>query len=262
MLVAVFLHSTAEAACPSEPGCTTNWLNVPGDFTNPVNNFSMYLLGGRFNVDVLTGNGAWLGLGGTTALSTTGNQINFTATRFDQIGPGQGTSILNASFNHVVIGSAANLLGNPTTIYIDGAATGTLVDNASSTQGHWTLNTHLFADWGANTGIDLGVMPISTNATYSYHVGGSCIGSSCSGGNDATATGSLMDYRSGLAYLVAQGVIQNDPHGLNGLRVTFGLQGQDPLAAPSSVVPLPAAAWLLGSGLVGLLGFARKRNAS
>jgi hypothetical protein len=31
---------------------------------------------------------------------------------------------------------------------------------------------------------------------------------------------------------------------------------------PNAVVPLPAAVWLFGSGLLGLIGIARRRNAA
>ncbi len=253
----LFTVASANAAtCPSA-GCDTNWLNVPGDFANPVNNFTMYLLGGWFNIDGYStsgGVGKWTGVGGSNPLNTTGMQINFTATPFDHIGSGQGTSTLNASLNHVVIGSGT-LLGYATTIYIDGVATGTLVDNADSTRGHWMLNTHLYADWGRNQGIDLGVMPLTTDASYSYNVGCPTI-QNCTHYN-ATAIGSPMDYHSGLSYMVSQGIIQDGP--FPGFRLTVGLNGQDPLAA---TVPVPAAAWLMGSGLLGLGGFFRKRKVA
>lgn len=265
LLCAIFtaaIYSTANAACPTEPGCNTNWLNVPGDFANPVNNFSMYLLGGWFNIE--SGNvGNWHGIsgsetGGVTSINTLGNQINFTATPFNEVGPGHGTSTLNATLNHVVLGSG-DFFGFTATIYADGQATGSLIDNADSTQGHWTLNTHLYADWNNNYGIDLGLMPLSTNAAYSYNVPFTCDadGLNCINAHNTVATGTIMDYHSGLAYMVGQGLTLNGP--FQGLRVTVGIQGQDPLSAP---VPVPATTWLLGSGLIGLAGFAKKRKTA
>lgn len=245
-MLAAGVYSTAHASCSDGTGC----LQVPGDFSQPINNFSMYLLNGQFNVEGLDGYGGWVGIGGMTTLNTTGKQINFTATQFDQIGLGQGTSILSATLNHVEIGSA-DFLGMLATVYIDGNATGTLVDNGDGT-GHWTLDTHLFANWGPNTGMDLGIVPLTTNAIYTYNDGNSwCDYSACT--PNSIAAGSAMNYHSGLAYMVGQGVIPNGS--FQGFRVTYGLQGQDPLAAP-----VPAAVWLLGSGLLGLAGFARKRK--
>jgi len=245
------LYSTAEAACPSEPGCLTDWLNVPGDFSNSTNYFTMNLLGGQFQLDAPEPGGGWSG-GGPYLLNTAGNQIDFTASQFDNSGPGQGTSLLDANLNHYVISSSI-FLGLPLTVYIDGTATGTLVDNASSTQGNWTLNTHLYADVATLKGIDLGVIPLSTSATFYYadNQGDICYDNidSC-----LTTSGSMMDYHSGLAYLVGQSVMQSGP--LTGFRVTIGLEGQDPLANP---VPVPAAVWLLGSGLLGLLCASKNR---
>lgn len=256
--IGLFVSAGANAAtCPSA-GCDANWLNVPGDFANPINNFTMHLLGGWFAIDSTyvdtSGQQGWGGLlndpSGHTPINTLENKINFTATQFNLIGLGQGTSALNASLNHVVIGTGEDFFGYDATIYADGQATGTLVDNAHSTQGNWALNTHLYADWGVNFGIDLGIIALSTNASYTY-----CTLLDCSVPN-SSVSGSAMDYHTGFAYLVGQGTIQSGA--FQGLRVTIGLAGQDPLVAP---VPVPAAAWLLGSGLLGLIGVARRKAA-
>jgi hypothetical protein len=252
LCLGIFAVTSAKAATCPTLGCDANWLNVPGDFSQPVNYFSMFLIGGEFHIDSPLPNGGAAGVGGAV-LSTVGNQINFTASQFDHIGPGQGTSILNASFNHYEIGSSPDFFGAPVSIYLDGQATGTLVDNSDSTQGQWTLNTHVYADWNGNNGMDLGVMPLSTSATYSY---ATCTNGDCFSGQMVTTTGTSMDYHTGLAYMVGQSTLANGP--FQGIRVTIGLQGQDPVVAP---VPLPAAAWLLGSGLLGLIGLARRKAA-
>lgn len=60
-------------------------------------------------------------------------------------------------------------------------------------------------------------------------------------------------------------LVLNDPnnHGLNpsGLRVEFlSATARIGTSVPASVVPIPAAVWLFGSGLVGLLGFAQRKH--
>jgi hypothetical protein len=47
------------------------------------------------------------------------------------------------------------------------------------------------------------------------------------------------------------------------LRIDFGNRNRflvDDITLSAAVVPVPAAAWLFGSGLIGLLGFARRRS--
>ena len=39
---------------------------------------------------------------------------------------------------------------------------------------------------------------------------------------------------------------------------TLGMYGNDPVV---SAVPVPAAVWLFGSGLIGLIGIARRKKA-
>ena len=45
--------------------------------------------------------------------------------------------------------------------------------------------------------------------------------------------------------------------GMYGTRITLGLNGNDPVL---QAVPVPAAIWLFGSGLIGLFGFARRKK--
>ncbi|MBI3433187.1 MAG: PEP-CTERM sorting domain-containing protein [Hydrogenophilales bacterium] len=231
------LYLLSLAISLSSPTVEAGLLNVPGDFSQPVNNFTMNLLGGWFNAGYQNSD-----------ITTNGDQISFTATQFDHVGPGQGTSSLNANLSGVEIGYSPSFITQPTTIYADGQATGTLVDNATSTQGQWTLNAHLYANWGNMQGIDLGVVSLSTGASYTYYDAWN---------HTAVATGSAMDYASGLAYFVGQGIIQSGP--FNNLRVTLGLWGQDPVA---TTVPSPGTAWLMGIGILGLAGIAHRRRAT
>jgi hypothetical protein len=45
-------------------------------------------------------------------------------------------------------------------------------------------------------------------------------------------------------------------------KVTLGTNGTLTFAANASAVPLPAAVWLFGSGLMGLVGVSRRRKAA
>ena len=93
----------------------------------------------------------------------------------------------------------------------------------------------------------------SKTGTTTYNNGSglatlSCSNSSCS----ATSTWTL-DY----AAVVPQG----DPSNFGGTPYTFHATGTMP-GTTTPPIPVPAAAWLLGSGLLGLVGVARRRKQS
>ncbi len=253
LLVFSGVASTTQAShlCPIEPGCLTDKLNVPGDFVGG-GSFAMDLLGGLAVADSPS----------TSApiafanLSAQERQILFGATEFDGIAPGSGTSTLTlTSINHWEFGSDDDVAGFPVTFYIDGAGTGTLVDNGDGT-GEWTLEVPVLANWND---IDFPFLDVvfSTNASYDYWTWDQESGAIF----EETVTGIAMDYHTGDAFLVGQSSPIDDPtHPFNGMRATFALFGNDPLVANS--VPLPAAVWLFGSGLLGLIGIAKKRKAT
>ena len=223
--------STVYAAhtCPAEPGCTTDQLNVPGDFPpNTTGDFTMELLSGNFEVyDPL---GVFVSTGSLNNLT----QIDFTASAFDGIGPGEGSSIINTTISNYAIGSFLPTADPavPATFYINGPGTGTLADNAGSTAGQWTLTVPMFVNF-SSVDYDLG------NVTF------------------GTVTNFPMDYHTGDALLRGNGTVLNGD--FTDWTVFFEIQGRDPLAA-SSAVPIPAAVWLFGSGLMGLIGVARRRK--
>ncbi len=64
------------------------------------------------------------------------------------------------------------------------------------------------------------------------------------------------DFENGIAYYMYGGY---PPQALNYGSALFGLEFATGVV---SAVPLPAAAWLMGSGLLGLLGVARRRRTS
>lgn len=205
-------------------------LNVPEDFPGT---FSMELLGGQ------------LRLGSTfdspVPVNASGFNILFEAEEFDNVGAGNGSSALTLiSTEEWFIGSAM-IFGARADFYINGAGTGTLVDNIDSTEGHWTLNTPLHITW---SGVDFQFddFTLSTDACYTWI--------------DETDCGSAMNYETGDAYLVGHHTVQGGDFA--GLPITLGFSANDP---PVSAVPVPAAIWLFGSGLIGLIGLVRRKKA-
>ena len=205
-------------------------LNVPSDFPN---SFHMDLL--RGNMYVFDTRVDFLPTDGTS-------QILFDATEFDHSGTtGEGQSSLElTSTNDWEIGSffIFDALG---TFFIDGNGSGTLIDNGNGT-GDWTLNTPMYAIWH-DVRYDFPDFSLSSAATYN-------VGSN-------TVNGQVMDYESGDVLLVGQSSIY-DFGPLHGFVVTLEIYGNDPVLV--SAVPVPAAVWLFGSGLIGLIGIARRKK--
>jgi hypothetical protein len=79
--------------------------------------------------------------------------------------------------------------------------------------------------------------------------------------------GDLVDHTSELTLTYDWGLINTIATGYDvwsidlntfvGIQYEFDIYGNDPIV---SSVPVPAAAWLFGSGLIGLFGFSRRRN--
>ena len=214
-------------------------INVPGDFPG---NFQMDLLNGFAVMDfdpALGGGGHIHDVG----LDASNNNIQFSAAAFDGIGTGSGSSALTVDPLAMTIGTG-NFFGTPFTVYIDGGGSGVLND-IDGLQGHWTIDVPLFVDW-SNTTFEYTGFSLSSDASYSY--------AALSG--SMTATGQVMDYGTGDVFLVGQATNTDPSSGLYGTRITPGLNGNDPVL---QAVPIPAAVWLFGSGLLGLVGVARRK---
>lgn len=234
-LAIVLSSNTSEAA----------GISIPGDFP------------GTFAMDLLAGDAFWDFYGGagcadpvcsgfSLTIDTTEKQILFDAIAFDGVGAGEGTSQLALNpINDWFIGSGM-FGGFEGSFYVDGSGVGTLVDNADSTAGHWTLEVPMYALWNG-TRFDFNDLTLSTNASYNYYD---------TFGVEQTLSGSIMDYATGDAFLVGQSIINDPLHPFNGLSLTLGFFGNDPIV---TTVPMPAAVWLFGSGLIGLIGVARRK---
>jgi len=216
-------------------------LNVPGDFP------------GTFNMDLLGGNFYWTVPAFSSAfelpVDTEEKAIQFEASAFDGLGAGQGTSALTLNpIDDWLIGVTDNFGSSPVNFYVDGAGIGSLVDNENSTAGDWTLEVPMYATWNGDR-FDLPSMVLTTAATYTYLD---------TYGLNQIISGVSMDYETGDAFLVGQSVFNDSASQFDGTVVTLGFYANDPVV---SAVPVPAAVWLFGSGLIGLIGIARRKKA-
>ena len=214
-------------------------INVPSDFPG---DFQMDLLNGFAVMDF---DPAYQSAGFVSDLSldASNNAIQFSAAAFDGSGSGSGSSSLTVDPLAMTIGTG-QFFGSDFVIYIDGGGTGVLND-IDGLQGHWTIDVPLFVDWSGNT-FEYSGFSLSSDASYSY----------MGLGGLQTATGQAMDYGTGDVFLVGQATNTDLTSGIYGTRITLGLNGNDPVL---QTVPIPAAAWLFGSGLIGLVGLARRK---
>jgi len=218
-------------------------LNVPEDFP------------GQFRMDLL----AWdlyvedpnnLSLGGSV-LDMVDNYIEFNASAFDNPSgsPTYGTSTLSVSATDFMIGSGT-FFGAPVEFYINGAGTGTLVDNGDGT-GDWTLTIPMYTIWNYNF-IPMEDLTLSTIGSVTYYtdvydpITNSYI--------QETTTGESMDYATGDAVLVGRSTATSGQ--FQGFSGTFVILGNDPIVA---AVPEPSSLLLIVSGLVGLIQLKKKR---
>lgn len=233
--------STAQASSCGDALC------VPGDFSSPS--------GADFTMDLQAGSVHVANLGGFALDSL--QPINFHASPFTNgNGLSAGTSTLSYSaINNYLIGSAY-IFGATANIYISGTGTGSLID-IDGTKGDWSLSVPIFATWNDQT-LDFGVVSLTTTQTFTYQ-NDSYIdvdGEVALDGKIHTISGQSMNYATGNAFLVGQGVVINRTSPFNGIGIILGIYGNDPLVAS---VPEPAPVWSMLFGL-GLLGFATRRR--
>ena len=220
-------------------------INVPEDFPN---SFHMDLLSGFVIVDYADGAAA----PGQIDISPTGgiSQILFDATEFDGIGIGEGTSSLTLTSHNAELATFISF-GTQGSFYLNGQGTGTLTDLGNGS-GDWSMDLPLYAEWSTNI-FNFNDISLSTNASYSYNLTDSITGST----STQTISGISMDYESGDAFLVGQSTVTESGHPWEGLRITLGIHGNDPVLV--SAVPVPGAVWLMGSGLIALFGFSKRK---
>lgn len=118
------------------------------------------------------------------------------------------------------------------------------------------LGTNTHGGITANTGdtlVDMTNWAVNWGEVASINMGsgGNSAVLACAGGTCEAGESFTLDY----AAVVPTG----DPSGFGGAAYTVHLQG---LVVEVSAVPVPAAVWLFGSGLLGLVGVARRRKAA
>jgi hypothetical protein len=176
------------------------------------------------------------------------------------------------AFNNYVVVAAATTLqtgttsieglaitsgGNPSTI--TKAGTTTVVQNIQEEIANWsgqTGATGTFFDSNGSTTIAALGAP-STSGTWN------------NGGISSVAVGSAGAFYNVLANTAATGTSGGVPHGTAVTTTYAGFwflssagQLTYNIVAEAAPVPLPAAVWLLGSGLMGLIGVGRRRRAA
>lgn len=199
------------------------------------------------NFTMLDGGGGFVG--GSNNVDMTWDGTAFTSNS-DYTGPG-GASNMTLSSPDAFFGQ--NWTAHSIQVFAPGtytfdattgggvSETGTLSMSVDSNQ----LGAHMLFDWGSNANIDV-VVVWDFNSPFT---------------GDQTLTGSqIWDVAS----------MDDDGDGVNGVgmpaggpfagfNANFNLNG---VSVSTSPVPVPAAVWLFGSGLLGLVGVARRRKAA
>lgn len=110
---------------------------------------------------------------------------------------------------------------------------------------------------GGTSGVNLSGWTVTWNGIPAINMGGGAWGTGFTNGvgnlvwNGVYGSTYTLDYHAT--------VPTGDPSGFGGVQYALHLEGTVSAASQPPAVPVPAAAWLLGSGLVGLVGVARRK---
>lgn len=191
----------------------------------------------------------------------------------DYAGPGGGSNAAISAGDNLILGGTWTIhdvqIFSPGTYFFDASAGGDIYDNEtgmlSMTVAPGQLGVHMLMDWSANKNIDI-VNVWNISSAFS-NCGSSvpdiatqnCLytGNPNPAGNNASTLFLLAstddDGDGTLGIPMAQGGPFYDANS-GGFNFNFNLQGT------MSVVPVPGAVWLFGSGLLGLMGVARRKK--
>lgn len=111
---------------------------------------------------------------------------------------------------------------------------------------------------GGTGGVNMSGWTVTWNGIPAINMGSGAWGTGFSNGvgnfvwNGVYGSAYTLDYHAT--------VPQGDPSNFGGVQYSLHLVGTVSAATQPPAVPVPAAAWLLGSGLVGLVGVARRKT--
>lgn len=121
---------------------------------------------------------------------------------------------------------------------------------------HFTTSaTNVLSATGNTATVDFSGWNVTWNGIPAINMGGGAWGTNANGVADVTCA---VDCGNGDTYALdyTATVPAGDPSGFGGVKYNLHLEGA------VSAVPVPAAVWLFGSGLLGLVGVARRKKAA
>lgn len=212
-------------------------------YTYTGSNFSMRSGGGNAIGGTNDVSGSWNGTV-FTSCSEAGVQCNFSG----------GSSTTADNNSNMSLSSPTTFFGGNWTahgvqVFGQGTYTFTETNGATHTMtvGAGQVGAHMLFNWGANSDIGvIDVFNVNGNYTAPFWSGANTTSDSWSGTNN---------HIWGLASTGGSGMVNG---AFIGYMANFNVYNGSNVAP----VPIPAAAWLFGSGLIGLVGVSRRRKRS
>ena len=235
--------------------------------TGPNPDFDAYATANDPNADPYTRGGAGYAFGGSNRVS-----FNWDGTLFDASTDYTGVgSVSNASLASPDLFFGAQWTTHDVQVFGPGSYTfdSTLANGGANnefgdlnmTVGANQIGAHMLFDWNGNLSIDVvNVWDIDTTfgdncaTSVKSAYASNCIwtGTPNPGGNGTATTFMFSSTDNDSDGTLGVPMAENGPFAFN--NANFSVKGE------LTAVPIPAAAWLFGSGLIGLVGVARRRK--